>query len=93
VHQSGTEPTLVARLSRPLTPEEAHDVSKELKQDAIAQVVDGKGICMGQRRKSGARSIQTTFSRKTASRCLIQINHSRSAIFASATSRIYQTSA
>lgn len=37
VHQSGTEPTLVAHLDRALTPEEAHAVSAELHQEAIAQ--------------------------------------------------------
>jgi hypothetical protein len=36
VRQSGTEPTLVARLSRALTPNEAFEISKVLRQDAIA---------------------------------------------------------
>lgn len=44
-HQSDTEPTLIAELSRPLTPQEAHDVSAALKQDAIAQVTpEGGGL-------------------------------------------------
>ena len=47
VHESNTEPTLVARLSRPLTDTEAHDVSAELKQEAIAQMVGGKGELHG----------------------------------------------
>lgn len=37
VLQSGTEPTFVARLSRPLTKEEGNDLSVALKQEAIAQ--------------------------------------------------------
>ena len=38
VHDSNTEPTLVARTSRPLTAEEATGLSADLKQDAIAQM-------------------------------------------------------
>lgn len=37
VHQSNTEPTLVARTDRALTPEEGDALSSELSQDAIAQ--------------------------------------------------------
>ena len=37
VRQSGTEPTLVARLSKPLTAKQGHAVSAALKQEAIAQ--------------------------------------------------------
>lgn len=47
VHQSDTEPTLVADLSRPLTPEEAHQVSLDLKQEAIAQHANGQGELYG----------------------------------------------
>jgi len=43
VHQSDTESTLVARISRPLTEQEAHEVSVALKQDSIAQHVPGGG--------------------------------------------------
>lgn len=46
-HQSGTEPTFAARLSRPLTPEEAHQFSVDLKQEAVAQVVGGQGELYG----------------------------------------------
>jgi predicted GNAT family acetyltransferase len=47
VHESNTEPTLVARLSRPLTTSEAHDVSTKLKQESIAQLVGQKGELHG----------------------------------------------
>jgi thioredoxin reductase len=47
VEQSNTEPTLIASLSRPLTPEEADKVSKSLKQDAIAQFDGSKGELYG----------------------------------------------
>jgi hypothetical protein len=43
VHESNTEPTVVAKLDRPLTPEEAHALSVTLKQQAIAQLSDGEG--------------------------------------------------
>ena len=49
VHQSNTEPTLVARLSRPLTDDEAHEVSEVLHQDAIAQMHNGQGELHGPR--------------------------------------------
>lgn len=47
VRQSGTEPTVIADLSRPLTPEEANKVSAALSQEAIAQFADGKGELYG----------------------------------------------
>jgi len=47
VHESGTESTLVAKLSRKLTPEEAHSLSVDLKQEAIPQYADGKGEMHG----------------------------------------------
>lgn len=47
VHSSNSEPTMVATLDRPLTPEQAHRVSGLLKQDAIAQVAGGKGELYG----------------------------------------------
>ncbi len=47
VRQSATEPTLIARLSKPLTPEQGHAVSEALKQEAIAQRVDHKGDLFG----------------------------------------------
>lgn len=47
VKDSNTEPTVVATLSRPLTPEEAHRVSLALKQEAIAQRVGDKGELYG----------------------------------------------
>jgi hypothetical protein len=47
VHQSDTEPTLVARLDRPLTAEEAHRVSEALGQESIAQKSGGKGELYG----------------------------------------------
>lgn len=47
VHQSNSEPTMVATLDRPMTPEQASRVSGLLKQDAIAQVSDGKGELYG----------------------------------------------
>jgi len=47
VHQSGTEPTFVGKLSRALTPEEAHQVSVALKQEAIAQHANGIGELYG----------------------------------------------
>ena len=47
VQQSTTEPTLVATLSRPLTPTEAHDLSVALKQEAIAQHANNTGALYG----------------------------------------------
>jgi len=47
VHKSDTEQTVVARLSRALTPAEANDVSLKLRQEAIGQLVDGKGELYG----------------------------------------------
>lgn len=47
VRQSGTEPTLVAKLSKPLTPEQAHAVSAALRQDAIAQRIGNVGQLHG----------------------------------------------
>lgn len=48
VAQSDTEPTLIAELERALTPEEAHDVSVALRQEAIAQVDEtGRGELYG----------------------------------------------
>lgn len=42
-HPSGTEPTFVGELSRPLTQQEHYALTKALKQDAIPQLVNGKG--------------------------------------------------
>lgn len=47
VRQSATEPTLIAKLDRPLTPEEANAVSEATRQEAIAQRVDGVGDIYG----------------------------------------------
>lgn len=48
VHQSGTEPTMVADLSRSLTPDEAHKTSTDLGQQAIAHIDEhGKGDLHG----------------------------------------------
>jgi len=47
VKQSGTEPTLVAHLSRPLTDAEAHAVAVATKQEAIAQQARGAGKLHG----------------------------------------------
>lgn len=43
VHQSGTEPTFTAKLSRPLTDEELYKLTETLKQDAIPQLSNGVG--------------------------------------------------
>lgn len=47
IHQSGTEPTLVASLSRKLTDAEAMKLSKQFKQDAVAQYANGAGKLHG----------------------------------------------
>lgn len=47
IARSGTEKTLVAKLDRPLTPEEGHALSVELKQEAIAQRAGDEGSLMG----------------------------------------------
>lgn len=48
VHNSNTEPTMVARLNRPLEPDELHGLSARLRQDAIAQrTADGQGRLEG----------------------------------------------
>lgn len=47
IHQSGTEPTFVAKLSRPLSPEELFQLSVKLRQDAIPQISKGTGIMTG----------------------------------------------
>lgn len=48
VHQSGTEPTFVGELSRPLTEKEIYTLSEKLHQEAIAQrYEDGTGILAG----------------------------------------------
>jgi hypothetical protein len=47
VRTSATEPTLIARLSKALTPEQAEAVSAALKQEAIAQRVDREGGLFG----------------------------------------------
>lgn len=47
VHKSDTEDTVVARLSHPLTPDQAHAVSEALGQEAIAQHVNGQGELYG----------------------------------------------
>jgi len=47
IHQSDTEQTFSASLSRPLTPAEATKFSADLKQQAIAQIVHGKGELYG----------------------------------------------
>jgi GNAT superfamily N-acetyltransferase len=46
-HTSSTEPTLVAKLSRPLTPAQATAVSAALDQEAIAQFTGGAGKLYG----------------------------------------------
>jgi hypothetical protein len=47
-HQSDTEPTLVIELDRALAPEQAHEVSRMLQQEAIAQVDEtGAGDLFG----------------------------------------------
>lgn len=47
-HQSDTEPTLVIELDRSLAPEQAHEVSRMLQQEAIAQVDEtGRGDLFG----------------------------------------------
>jgi hypothetical protein len=51
VHQSNTEPTYSAKLSRPLTPEEANKVSVLLKQEAVAQTHNGHGNLYGPKAK------------------------------------------
>lgn len=43
VQQSGTEPTLIAKLSRPLTDDELYKLSELTKQDAIPQLSNGVG--------------------------------------------------
>jgi hypothetical protein len=48
VHQSGTEPTLVATLSGPLSKDEGHQLSVDLRQDAIPQYHNGQGEMLGQ---------------------------------------------
>jgi hypothetical protein len=47
VHDSNTEPTVVATLNKALTPKQANTVSALLKQDAIAQYTGGKGEIYG----------------------------------------------
>lgn len=47
IHQSNTEPTLVASLSRKLTDDEAQKLSTRFKQDAIAQYANGAGKLHG----------------------------------------------
>lgn len=47
VHQSDTEETVVAKLNRALTPEEAHALAERLHQDAIAQTVGDAGELHG----------------------------------------------
>jgi hypothetical protein len=47
IRQSGTEPTLIAALDRPLTPEQGNQVSTLLQQEAIAQKVGKKGELYG----------------------------------------------
>ena len=47
IHQSNTEPTLVASLSRRLTDDEAQKLSTRFKQEAIAQYAGGKGKLHG----------------------------------------------
>lgn len=46
-HESDTEQTLVARLSRPLTPEEGEALSVALRQDAVAQAFGVEGALFG----------------------------------------------
>lgn len=43
IHQSGTEPTFVAKLSRKLTDEELYKLTEMTKQDAIPQLSNGFG--------------------------------------------------
>jgi len=52
VHASNTEPTFAAKITRPLTPEEANKLSVTLKQEAIVQVHNGKGELYGPQAKN-----------------------------------------
>jgi hypothetical protein len=47
VRESGTEPTVIAQLDRPLTKREADGLSEELQQEAIAQKVGDEGELFG----------------------------------------------
>jgi len=48
VHAADTEPTFVAKISRPLTEEEGNKLSAQLRQDAIIQQhADGTGVLLG----------------------------------------------
>ena len=47
IGQSATEPTYIAKLSRPLSPAEGHEISADLKQDAIAQKHGDSGNLFG----------------------------------------------
>jgi hypothetical protein len=47
VHTSQTEPTVVARLARPLTQEQGDSLSDTLGQEAIAQLAVGEGMLFG----------------------------------------------
>ncbi len=47
VRGSNTEPTLIATLDKPLTPEQADQLSVKLRQEAIVQRVDGEGALYG----------------------------------------------
>jgi hypothetical protein len=47
VRESNTEPTSIIETDRPLTPDEAHELSVELQQDAIAQKVGDAGELYG----------------------------------------------
>ncbi len=47
VHDSSSEPTLVARLSHPLSTQTLNDLSVTLRQDAVAQWAAGRGTLAG----------------------------------------------
>jgi hypothetical protein len=47
IHDSDTEPTLVAQLARPLNAAAAYEVARSLGQDAIAQWDRGEGQLIG----------------------------------------------
>ena len=51
-YQSNTEPTMVARLSRELTPAEAHELSESLGQEAIVQMVGHRGALHGPKKEN-----------------------------------------
>lgn len=60
-HKSHTEDTSVLKLSRGLTPEEGHDLSVALKQDAISQYSNGELILVGPRAAEWGAADATQF--------------------------------